>query len=147
MPQSYNCVCVCVCVCVYYPLLFCLASIVSWSSLKEAGSHKRPHDLLYISHEQPPLKKTKTENDEEITSSVVSEKKGASNNDEMTNSLHHISENNVTQSDVNPTMDFSHVITKLKCLCNESASLDDKQTALLWEELASVKTDQVHIII
>ena len=134
------------------PLILCfmvscyfLGSVVSWSSLKEVRSHfKRSHEILSISHE-PPSKWTKTGNDEgDITSPILLEKEGSVNNEDVTKILQPCSESDVLQAEVNPPMDLSPIIDKLKGICNNTPSLDDKQIALFWEALASVQIDQVH---
>jgi len=111
-----------------------IGSVVSWSSIKEVDSHKRLHNLLCTSHE-PPLKKTKTGNDEECVTSPVLVEDGRTADDEDLN--------NKLQSNSNDNIEVSPVVTKVKDFCNKSATLDDKEIALLWEELTSIETDQV----
>ena len=117
-------------------LLLFLGSVVSWSSWKEVGSHKRSHDLLSISHEPPP-KRTKTGNDANgITLPILLE---SVSNEDVASGI------DILQAEVIPPMDLSSpIIAKLKGVCSNTASLDDKQIILLWEELTSVRIDQVY---
>ena len=125
----------------FYRFLLILGSVVSWSSLKEVRSHKRSHNLLSISNE-PASKRTKPEKDEDgITSSILIEKRV--NSEDVTVTLQP-SEKEVSQTEVIQPIDLSSpIIAKLKQLCNNTATLDDKQITLLWEELTSVQIDQV----
>ena len=127
-----------------YKMYSVLGSVVSWASMKEAGSHKRSHGLLSM-HEPPP-KKTKTGSDEESVTSPALVEVETSNDNDTTNNMQHVSESSVTGTEVDPLMDFSPIITKLKCLCNDTTPFDDKQAIILWEELTSVDVDQVRII-
>ena len=75
---------------------------------------------------------------------MLLEKEGSANDEDITNSLKCNSENDVLQAKVNPPMDLSPIIAKLKSLCNDTVSFADKQITLLWEELTSVQIDQVY---
>ena len=108
------------------------------------GSHKRSHDLLSISN-GPPSKRTKPGNDEDGIISSILLGKGESVNNEAT-SLQ-LSENDISQAEVKQPVNLSPIIAKLKQLCNNTATLDDKQIILLWEELASVQIDQVYNVL
>ena len=109
-----------------------LGDVVSWSSLKDEGSHKRSHDLICMSHKPPP-KKTKMDDDQEcIASPVLLEKE-----------VQHDTKSDVPQAGIGTSADFLPIADKLKHLCNASAPLDDKGITLLWEELTSVEPNQV----
>ena len=130
--------------CLLFQTYSILGSVVSWASIKETASHKRSHGLIVSKHEPPP-KRTKTGSDEENVISSTLVEGETSNDKDITNNLQHVSESNVTGTDVK-LMDFSPIITKLKCLCNGTTPFDNKQAIILWEELTSVDVDQVHII-
>ena len=116
--------------------------MVRWSSLKE-GSCKRSHDLLSTLSE-PPLKKIKTrKNDDDTPLLIISENEKSVINEDVAYNLQH-SEISDVETDINPPLDLSPIITKLKYLCYNNACLNDEQITLLWEELASVQTDQVY---
>ena len=127
----------------FLPTYSILGSVVSWASIKETASHKRSHGL--VSTHEPPPKRIKTGSDEENVISPTLVEGETSNDKDITNNLQHVSESSVTGTDVK-LMDFSPIITKLKCLCNGTTPFDDKQAVILWEELTSVDVDQVYII-
>ena len=131
-------------------LFLCL--VVSWSSKKEERSRKRSHSLLSTLSE-PSRKKIKTrknddnddddDDDDDTTSQIISENEKCVVNEDIAYNLQNSSKSSDVQTEIDPPLDLSPIIAKLKNLCNNNASLNDEETTLLWEELASVQTDQV----
>jgi len=127
-------------------LFLCL--VVSWSSKKEERSRKRSHSLLSTLSEPSRTRKNDyndddDDDDDDTTSQIISENEKSVVNEDIAYNLQISSKSSDVQTEIDPPLDLSPIIAKLKNLCNNNASLNDEETTLLWEELASVQTDQV----